>query len=109
MEVANLHARFIECGMISYYNAKPEEMYLPKNLMQIVAKRVKIQGFIVGDDGFGPDYAQEHQENVQKWLHEGEFKVKEHVTEGIENAAEGFVGMLKGDNFGKAVLKLNHD
>lgn len=95
--------------MISLYNAKPEEMYHPKNLMLIVAKRVKIQGFIVGDPGFGPDYAQEHQENVQKWLKEGQFKVKEEITEGVENAPQGFVDMLRGVAFGKAVVRINHD
>lgn len=95
--------------MISYYNAKPDEMYLPKNLFYVVSKRIKMQGFIVGDPGFGPDYAKEHQENVQKWLHEGQFKVKEHITEGVENAPQGLLGIFKGENFGKAVLKVNHD
>lgn len=95
--------------MISYYNTKPEDQYKPNNLMMIVGKRLKLQGFIVGDPGFGPDYAKEHQENVMKWLANGEFKVQEHITEGIDKAAEGLVGMLKGENFGKAVVKINHD
>lgn len=74
--------------------------------MQVVAKRLTFQGFIVSDPGFGPDYFGEHQEKLQKWLHEGSFKAKISYTEGIDNAAEGFVGMLEGKNFGKAALKI---
>lgn len=74
--------------------------------MEVVSKRITMQGFIVGDEGFGPAYAQEHQEKVQAWIADGSFKAKLHVTEGIDNAAEGFLGLLKGENFGKAVLKI---
>lgn len=71
-----------------------------------IARRITLQGFMVGDKEFGPAYYQEHQENVGKWITEGSFHPKIHVTEGIDNAAEGFVNMLKGGNFGKAVLKI---
>jgi NADPH-dependent curcumin reductase CurA len=43
---------------------------------------------------------------MQKWIKNGEIVVKMHVTDGMDNAAEGLVDMLKGNNFGKAVLKL---
>ena len=43
---------------------------------------------------------------MQKWIKDKKIKVKITVTEGIENAAEGLVGMLEGKNFGKAVLKI---
>lgn len=65
-----------------------------------------MRGFIVSDKDMGAKYYAAHQENVQKWLHEGAFKAKLHVTDGIEKAAEGFVGLLKGENFGKAVVKI---
>lgn len=54
----------------------------------------------------GPKYYVAHQENLQKWLHEGTFKAKLHVTDGLDNAAEGFVGLLQGKNFGKAIVKI---
>lgn len=41
-----------------------------------------------------------------KWLSEGSFKAKVSITNGIDNGPEGFVGMLQGKNFGKAVLKI---
>ena len=72
----------------------------------MIAKTVTMQGFLVGQPEFGPAYYAENQEKVQQWLADGSFKAKLHVTEGIDHAAEGFIGMLKGDNFGKAVLKI---
>jgi len=54
----------------------------------------------------GPKYAADHQKNVQKWIHEGSFKAQFSVTEGIDNAAEGLLGMFQGKNFGKAVLEV---
>jgi NADPH-dependent curcumin reductase CurA len=72
----------------------------------VVGKRLTIRGFIVSDADMGPLYAAEHQKNLQQWIKSGEISVKTSVTDGIDNAAEGFVGMLKGENFGKAVLKI---
>lgn len=92
--------------MISQYSTKPDERYGIPNLMQVVGKRLTMRGFIVGDENMGPRYAKEHQERVGKWLADGSFKEKRHVTDGIDHAAEGFVGMLSGKNFGKAVLKI---
>lgn len=65
-----------------------------------------MQGFIVMDPNMGPKYSEEHQRNVQKWISEGKFKVEMSVTHGMENAAEGLIGMLEGKNFGKAVLEV---
>lgn len=89
------------------YNVKdPSERYGVTNLMMIVSKRITMRGFIVSDKDMGPKYYAEHQEKMQKWLHEGTCKAKLHVTDGLDKAAEGFVGLLKGENFGKAVVKI---
>lgn len=74
--------------------------------MLLIGREITMEGFLVDRPEFGHKYFQEHQEKMQLWLHEGSVKAKVHVTEGIDNAAEGFVGMLAGENFGKAVLKL---
>lgn len=68
-----------------------------------------MRGFIVSDPGFGDKYAKEHQERMQQWLAEGSVKAKLSETDGIDKAAEGFVGMLEGKNFGKAVLKIKDE
>jgi len=99
--------RIIACGMISQYNSKPEEMYPIRNLIQVVGKRIKMQGFIVGDANMGPKYSKEHQEKLQKWIADGTFKVKMSTTEGMDSAIDGFIGMLEGKNFGKAVLVIS--
>ena len=93
--------------MISQYNAKDEsEIYGVKNMTHIVRKRLKMQGFIVSDPDMGPKYNADHQKNIQKWIHEGTFKTQQSVTIGIDNAVKGLLGMLKGENFGKAVLQI---
>ncbi|ROW07358.1 hypothetical protein VMCG_03748 [Cytospora schulzeri] len=103
----NSWGRVVACGMISQYNIKdPAERYGVKNLPFLFTKRLTMEGFIVGDPKFGPVYAKEHQEKLQQWLHDGTFKAKLSVTEGIENAGQGFLGLLTGENFGKAVLKI---
>ncbi|KAL6706384.1 hypothetical protein ACN47E_005490 [Coniothyrium glycines] len=106
LDAINSFGRIIACGMISQYNSKPEERYPIRNLMHVVAKRLTMRGFIVGDENMGPKHAKEHQEKLQKWLHDGTFKAKLSVTEGIDHAVEGFLGMLEGKNFGKAVLQI---
>ena len=103
----NNFGRIIVCGMISQYNvANAEEVYGIKNITNVISKRLKMQGFIVGDPDFGPKYAEEHQKNVAKWISEGTFKARESTTVGIDNAIKGLLGMLKGENFGKAVLQI---
>lgn len=94
-----------EAKQISGYNTPVEQRYGVKNMFHVVAKRLTMQGFIVSDKDFWA-YAPKHQETVQKWLAEGSYVAKLHVTEGIDNAAEGLVGILQGDNFGKAILKI---
>ncbi|CAN9112758.1 unnamed protein product [Alternaria alternata] len=102
----NNFGRIVACGMISQYNLKPGEQYPIRNLMQVVAKRLTMRGFIVSDDNMGPKHHKDHQEKLQKWLSEGTFKAKISVTEGIDNGVDGFLGMLEGKNFGKAVLQI---
>jgi len=106
LNAMNVFGRIVASGMISQYNAKPEELYGVKSMMQVVAKRLTIRGFIVSDADMGPIYIKEHREKVGGWIADGSFKALESVTDGIEKAPEGFVGMLKGENFGKAVLKI---
>ncbi|GKZ30623.1 hypothetical protein AbraIFM66950_009770 [Aspergillus brasiliensis] len=106
LEVMNNWGRIVACGMVSQYNLKPEEKYGVKNLYAIVTKRLRMRGFIVGDADIGPKYIKERDEKVTQWLQEGSIQAKEDITVGIENGAEALVAMLRGDNLGKAVLKI---
>ncbi|KAM5360083.1 hypothetical protein ACJZ2D_013994 [Fusarium nematophilum] len=101
----NVGGRVPVCGMIGNYNIPADQQEGIKGLMQLVTKQITMQGFLVGSPKFGPAHYKEHQESLQKWLADGSVKAKLSVTEGIDNAADGFIGMLEGKNFGKAVLK----
>ena len=57
------------------------------------------------DDEMGGKYLEEHQRNMQKWIESGEIKVNTDVTVGWERSVKGFAGMLKGEDFGKAVAE----
>jgi NADPH-dependent curcumin reductase CurA len=102
----NDFGRIIACGMISQYNLPPDQQYGVKNLGMVVSKRLTVQGFIVSDPGFGDKWAKEHDERVSAWIKDGSLKVATSETVGIGNSAEGLVGIFRGENFGKAVLKL---
>ena len=63
-------------------------------------------GFMVGDANMGAKHFQSHLTNVSQWLRDGSFKAKIHEDVGMEKAPDALVGMLRGDNFGKAILKV---
>jgi NADPH-dependent curcumin reductase CurA len=96
----NAFGRMAMCGMISGYNGEPIPLSAPQ---LILVNRLKIEGFIVS----------EHMEAWPVALKElgmlvatGKLKYRETVAEGIESAPEAFLGLLKGRNFGKQLVKL---
>ena len=98
--------RIIACGAISQYNnSSTGELYGVKNTMAMVRKRLRWQGFLVFDP-FIAQHRQARDENITKWIQDGSFKSIDHVTDGMDNAVEGFLGMLKGENLGKSILKI---
>lgn len=71
----------------------------------VTRKRIRWQGFLV----FDPNIAQhrkDRDEKVTKYILDGSLRSVDHVTEGMDNATEGFLGMLKGHNLGKSILKI---
>jgi NADPH-dependent curcumin reductase CurA len=98
----NIHGRIPVCGMVSQYNAK--EQYGVKNLLLLVQKRLRMQGFLVGDHV--KQIREEFEKTVVSWLIEGKLCYREDIAEGITNAPEAFVGMLEGKNLGKQVVKI---
>ncbi|TLS28628.1 hypothetical protein PpBr36_00610 [Pyricularia pennisetigena] len=96
----NKFGRIPTCGMISEYNVKPEDQKGIKGLMNIVSKEITMRGFLV--NSLAGAWAAKFTEDVTKGLKDGSIKAKLHVVDGIDNGPEGFVGMLRGENFGKA-------
>ncbi|MET7764307.1 NADP-dependent oxidoreductase [Streptomyces sp. NPDC005393] len=95
-----VHGRVTVCGMISQYNA-PEPPAAPRNLALVIGKRLRIQGMLVQDhQALQPQFFEE----VGGWIREGRLRYRETVVKGVENAADAFLGMLRGDNIGKMIV-----
>jgi len=99
----NDHGRMVMCGMIAEYN--DTEARPGPNLMAAVRKRLRIQGFIVSDNGW-PRYPQFRTEMLGH-MASGRMAWREDVVEGLRQAPTAFIGLLKGSNFGKLVIKID--
>ncbi len=98
----NFWARVPLCGSISAYNAEKPEMG-PRLLWPMVGRRIKMQGFIVSD--FAPRF-EPARRLMASLVTSGRIKYKEDIVAGIENAPRAFIGLLRGENFGKLQVKL---
>jgi NADPH-dependent curcumin reductase CurA len=110
LPLLNTSARIPVCGLISQYSATslpdgPDRLSL---LMRaILTKRLTVKGFIIFDD-----YADRYPEFVKdmaSWLAEGKIRYLEQIVDGLENAADAFIGLLEGKNFGKLVVRVGSD
>ncbi|TMJ65763.1 MAG: NADP-dependent oxidoreductase, partial [Alphaproteobacteria bacterium] len=101
----NFFARVALCGSISQYNVAAPEVG-PRLLGLFVGRRVSMRGFIVSDfaNKFAPAMRQ-----LGEWVRSGRIKYKEDIIEGIEKAPRAFIGLLRGENFGKLQVKLGAD
>ncbi len=103
-------ARVPLCGLMAYYNAEslpPGPDMTPLLLRAILVKRLKIEGFIIFDH-----YERRHADFVAAmsgWLQAGLIKYREDVVENLERAPQAFIGLLRGDNFGKLVVRVGVD
>jgi NADPH-dependent curcumin reductase CurA len=97
----NLHARVVVCGLISDYNAT--EPYAIRNWRAVLVNRIRLQGMIVFDwkERYG-----EATKALGGYFGEGKLKYRESVIEGLDNAPRGLIALLKGENFGKQLVKL---
>jgi NADPH-dependent curcumin reductase CurA len=97
----NVGARIPICGQVSQYNLeRPEPTFHPALL---IVFRARMQGFLVND------YASRFGEAVPRlaaWLANGDLRYTEDVTDGLENAPEAFMRMLRGENRGKTLVRI---
>ena len=98
----NLFSRVVVCGLISDYNAS--EPYGIRNWRAVLVNRIRLQGMIVFDwkERYG-----EALKALAGHFAEGRLKYRESVVEGLENAPRGLIALLKGQNFGKQLVKLS--
>jgi NADPH-dependent curcumin reductase len=97
----NPFARIPLCGLISQYN-EPHPHGLDR-LVMLLGNRVKLQGFIISD--YAARNAQPTAELAQ-WVRDGKIRYRETIANGIESAPRALIGLLKGENIGKQLVKL---
>ena len=101
LALARNHARFAICGMIEGYNkAEPTSL---RYAMRIIAARIRLQGFLVFDYQSRMD---EFYSDMGGWLASGAVRSRETVVEGLENMPDAFLGLFKGENTGKMLVRL---
>jgi hypothetical protein len=94
--------RIAMCGAISLYNAT-EIPPGPRNIVMAIPKRLMLKGFIISDHfDRMPDFVRD----VGVWVRDGKIRYRETVVEGLDNAPDAFIGLLRGENIGKMLVKL---
>ena len=106
LDAANRFARFVECGMISQYNLTRDETPGIRNMTHVVRKAIRMQGFIVSDHAAR---RAEFDAEMIDWLKAGKIKYRIDVAEGLDAAPAAFIAMLKGENFGKQVVRVSSE
>ncbi len=102
LPLMNVFSRISLCGQISQYNATAPESG-PRPFPILLVRQIKAEGFIV--TRWANRFA-EGRKQLLTWLREGKLQNRETVYEGFENTPEAFIGLFRGDNTGKAIVKL---
>jgi len=105
LELMNSRGRLVMCGMISMYNAL-EAPPGPRNLVNVIGRSLKMQGFIVSDY---IDMVPQFYADMGAWVGSGRIRWQETVHEGIAEAPKAFLGLFRGDNNGKMLVRLGPD
>ncbi|MEO1575604.1 MAG: NADP-dependent oxidoreductase, partial [Pseudomonadota bacterium] len=104
MEHLALGARVVLCGLMAQYNR--DDMPPGPNPAFIIKARATVRGLVVYDH---EDLREPFLRDVGGWIRSGELKYKEDMAEGIENAPAAFCALMRGENFGKALVRLHAD
>ena len=101
----NIGGRMSICGQISGYNSETLQPG-PRNWINILVKRLKVQGFIVFDY---QARAKEAFVDMSKWMAEGKLQHKNHILDGLENAVSSLKMLFSGENKGKMIVKISEE
>ncbi|MBI1352555.1 MAG: zinc-binding dehydrogenase [Actinomycetales bacterium] len=103
LDSMNDYGRVILCGSISGYQAEGRPDVGIRNLFEATKKRLRLQGFIVSDHN---DRYPAFVSQVGTWLTQGDLVYRETVYEGLASMPAAMIGLLNGENIGKAVVRL---
>ncbi|MEK3711104.1 NADP-dependent oxidoreductase [Bacillus sp. FSL K6-1005] len=105
MNLLNEFARIPVCGAISSYNAENEADDMgPRVQSKLIKTKALMQGFIVSDYS---DRFSEGAKQLAEWLKDGKLHYEETITEGFDNIPDAFLGLFKGENKGKQLIKVS--
>lgn len=110
LPLLNANARVPVCGLVSQYNATrlpPGPDRLSLLMGHILKKKLRFQGFIIFDTF--PHLYPEFAKAMEGWIREGKIKYREEILDGLETAPRGLIGLLRGENFGKRVIRVGED
>ena len=101
LRLMNRHSRVVLCGLVAEYSAK--EPYGYQRLRSVLVNRIRMQGMIVFDwkDRYG-----EALPTLTSYVAEGKLKYRESIVEGLDNAPRALIALLKGENFGKQLVRI---
>jgi NADPH-dependent curcumin reductase CurA len=97
----NPFGRIAVCGLIAGYDAKDSAI---RNMRSILVNRLHVQGFLVSDH---LDVWPEALRELTQAIAMGRIRYRETIAEGIESAPRAFIGMLRGENVGKQLVKVS--
>jgi NADPH-dependent curcumin reductase len=110
LPLLNDFARVPVCGLVAHYNQAggPAEApdALPALMLQVLVRRLVLRGFIVSDFA---DQEPAFLQDMGAWVREGRVRYREQVVEGLERAPEALAGLLRGENFGKLLVRVGPD
>jgi NADPH-dependent curcumin reductase CurA len=109
LPLLNPFARVPVCGLIAQYNATelpPGPNRVPQLMRAVLSNRLTLRGFIVWDFA-----AQEPEflRDVGAWIRDGRIKYREDIVDGLENSPRAFRGLLRGENFGKLLVRVSQE
>ena len=104
----NTYARIPVCGLVANYNltGQPEGPDRMPGLMgQVLTQSLTVRGFIQSE--FTHSHGRDFVRDMGEWVAGGRVRYREDVVDGLENAPAAFAGMLRGENFGKLVVRVS--
>jgi NADPH-dependent curcumin reductase len=104
VDLMNLHGRIVLCGMISQYGKDDRDGLGPTNFINVLTRRLKIQGFIILD--YIPRFPLA-QARMLWWLKRGRIKDRHTTVRGLDNAPAALAGLFRGENTGKLLVEID--
>jgi NADPH-dependent curcumin reductase len=106
LPLLNRYARIPVCGLVAQYNGMDLDHRdrLPGFFSQVLVKSLTVRGFIQSE--FAGELYDDFLAEASRWVRDGDLRYREDVVEGLENAPEAFIGLLRGTNFGKLLVRV---